>query len=198
MRSRRLQVQIRLSQHDGCNGLNNSFLSLERLKTEDGISVTAMLKTAECIITAFRCNKTHENIRVFRVDTRKIFGSILQNVSIGILHTTLEMKNNSPLDVFLQHVLGILGKGMCQNFSDGVRKVIRRSRGFRHSRSRRRCGIEETCGFLVSNKSFMVGTPILRLTGRPRSNWFFARFVVRRKVVCFPDTHEKSDRFFRI
>ena len=61
---------------------------------------------------------------------------------------------------------------VCARLSDEVEGFgIVESRGTRE--------IEETCGFLVSDKTLMVGTPILRLAWRPRSNRLFARFVIR-------------------
>ena len=70
--------------------------------------------------------KSKEYIRLFRINTRKVFDIVLQIFGIRILHRTLQVNNNTPFDILLQHVLGVLRESISENFSDSVCKMVGR------------------------------------------------------------------------
>ena len=119
-----MQIEYRLSQDNRRNRLHNSLFSLESLKPEDGISIPSVLKAAESVIAVFRSIETKEHVRLFRIHTRKNLDVVLQDFSVGILHRSLQVNDDTPFYVLSQHVLGILGKGVSEDFTDGVSKLI--------------------------------------------------------------------------
>ena len=124
LRGRRLQIQYRLSQDNRGNRFHNSFFSLKSFKPKNGISIPSMLEAAEGIITVFRRIETQEHVRLFRVHTGKVLDVVLQNFGVGILYRSLQVNDDTPFDILFQHVLSILGKGVGENFTDGVSEMI--------------------------------------------------------------------------